>query len=211
MRGKMAEQIDLKQIERNVFRDYLQDGLAEVLFGAYFSLLGLGLLVGSVAPFIVFPMILFVPLLRALKKRFTYPRTGYVALREGDPGATPWFALGSLGVGLVALVAVLIAVGAIAQPDRWYRWMPILFGVCMAGIFLGLGVRMGLARYYVVAGAALTGAPVFALLPLPGKLDNIGLYLAAVGAVVLVWGVAAFIQFLHKYPLLSEGVGDVNG
>ena len=37
----MMEKIDLKQIERNIFRDYCQDGLVDVVFGAYFMLLGL--------------------------------------------------------------------------------------------------------------------------------------------------------------------------
>jgi hypothetical protein len=207
----MSSQIDLKQIERNVRRDYMRDGLVEILFGAYFSLIGLGLLAGSVAPFIVFPMILFPLLLQALKKRLVYPRTGYVSLREGDPGPTPWFILGSLAAGLVALVAVLIAVGAIAQPGRWYRWMPILFGIWMAGIFLGLGVRVGLARYYVLAGLALVGGPAATLLSLPGKLDHIGFFLVMWGAVVLVWGVAVLIRFVLKYPIQTEGFSNATG
>lgn len=207
----MEKHIDLKGIERNVVRDYMQDGLVEILLGAYFALIGLGLLVGSVAPFIVFPMILFVPLLRALKKRLVYPRTGYVTFREGEPTAPPWFVLGSLVVGLVALVAVLIAVGAIAQPGRWYRYMPILFGVCLAGIFLGLGVRVRLARFYVAAGLALIGGPACTLLTLPGKLDHLGLFLAAWGAVVFIGGIAALIWFAHKYPIQPEEFSSASG
>ena len=113
------EQIDLKQIERNIFRDYFEDGLADIVFGAYFLILGLLSPEGGViAPFIVLFTFFFVPLMRALKKRFTYPRTGYVELRQGDPGPLPWFVLGSLVLGLVALVAVLIAVGIIADPAQ---------------------------------------------------------------------------------------------
>jgi hypothetical protein len=202
------EKIDLEQIECNIFRDYFQDGLVDMMFGAYFLFIGLGL-AGGTALFIVFPIVFFAPLLRGLKKRFTYPRTGYVELRQGDPQALPWFVLGSLVLGLVALVAVLIAVGVIAQPDQWYRWMPIFFSICLAGIFLGLALRVGLVRYYVVAGVALAGGPTFALLSLPGKLENLGLFLATVGAVFLAWGVGAFVRFLREYPLPAEGVGDV--
>ena len=72
----MTKNIDLQQIERNVFRDYCQDGLFDMLFGAYFSLVGLGLASGTVAPFVVFPIIFFPPLLLRLKARFVYPRTG---------------------------------------------------------------------------------------------------------------------------------------
>jgi len=205
----MMEKIDLKQIERNVFRDYCQDGLVDMMFGAYFLFIGLLLPAGSVAPFVVLSIVFFAPLLQRLKKRFIYPRTGYVELRQGDPEALPWFVLGSLVLGLAALVATLIVTGVIAQPDQWYRWMPIFFGIWMAGIWLGLALRVGLVRYYIVAGVALAGGPTFALLPLAGKLENIGLFLAAVGAVLLAWGVFAFVRFLRKYPLPTEGAADV--
>jgi len=166
-------EIDLKRLERNIFRDYFQDGLTDILFGAYFLLLGVSMSAGRVAPFVtplIVLMIFFAPLLQALKKRFTYPRTGYVALRQGDPGPLPWLVLGSLALGLVVLVVVLIAVCAIADPARWYRWMPIFFGIWFSGMFLGLGLNVRLVRYYVVAGVALIGGPIFALLPLAGKL-----------------------------------------
>ena len=205
----MVEKIDLKQIERNIFRDYLQDGLVDMMFGVYFLFFGLKLLGGSVLSFIILLMVFFVPLLRGLKKRFTYPRAGYVELRQGDPWPVPWFILGSFVLGLIALVVVLIAAGVIAQPAQWYRWMPICFGIWITGIFLGLGLSVRLVRYYVVAGVALVGGPTFALLPLTRKLENIGLFLAVVGAVLLAWGVVAFVRFLRKYPLPTEGAADV--
>jgi hypothetical protein len=207
----MAEPIDLKQIERNVFRDYMRDGLVDILFGAYFSFIGFSLSSGAVAAFIVFPVILFPLLLRRLKERFTYPRTGYVSLREGEPQAEPRIILGSFVAGLLVLVAVLIAKEIIARPGQWYRWIPLFFGVWMAGTFVALALRVGLVRYYVDAGVALVAGPASALLPLPGKLANIALFFAAWGAVVLAWGVIAFLRFLHAYPLPPEGTGDVTG
>jgi hypothetical protein len=203
------ERIDLKQIERNIFRDYFQDGLSDMMFGAYFLLIGLGLLVGTVAPFIVLPILFFAPALRGLKKRFTYPRTGYVELRQGDPQTLLWFVLGSLVLGLVALVAVLIATGVIVQPAQWYRWMPIFFGIWLTGTFLGLALRVGLAQYYVVAGVALASGPICALVPVSGKLENIGLFFAVVGAVSLAWGAVTFLRFLRRYPVSTERADDV--
>jgi hypothetical protein len=204
------EKIDLKQIERNVFRDYCQDGLVEIIFGAYFLIMGLLLSVGgTIGPFIVLFVVFFVPLQQALKKRFAYPRTGYVELRQGDPGPLLWLVLGSLALGLVTLVVVLIAVGVIAHPAQWYRWMPIFFGIWLAGIFLGLGLNVRLVRYYVVAAVALVGGPTSALLPLAGKLANLGLFLSAVGAVTLVWGLLALVRFVRSYPRLAEEGVDV--
>ena len=203
----MAEKIDLKQIERNLFRDYCQDGLADMMIGAYFVLIGLGLASG-VTPFVVLPIVFYAPLLRALKRRVTYPRTGYVELRDGDPQALPWFVLGSAALGLLALVVTLIAAGVIGRPGQWYRWMPIGFGIWMAGVFLGLGVRVGMVRYYVAAAVALAGGPTFALLPLTGKLVPLGLHFATLGAVLLAWGTAALLRFVRQYPLPGEENGD---
>jgi hypothetical protein len=199
------EQIAFEQIERNVFRDYLQDGLFDSIFGVYLSSMGLLMLVdASVAPFGVLFAAFSVPLLQALKKRFTYPRTGYVELRQGDPRPLPWLVLGSVALGVVALAVVLVAVGAIADPALWYRWMPILLGICLAGVWTGLGLRVRLVRYYVMAAVALVGGPGAALLPLAGKLANIGLLLAAVGSVTLVWGLLVFVRFVRRYPRLPE-------
>jgi hypothetical protein len=193
----MFGNFDVKQIERNVFRDYCQDGLADMVFGASCLFWGLLLLVGS-GGFVIFPMVFFAPLLKGLKKRFTYPRTGYVELRQGDPGPVLGFSLGSLVLGLVALVAVLIAAGVIADPAQWYRWMPIFFGIWLAGILLGLGLSVDLMRYSVVAGVALAGGPI-----------SIGLFCAALGSVLLAWGVVTFVRFLREYPLPAEGIADV--
>ncbi len=207
----MVEGIDLKQVERDLFRDFFQDGLTDMLFGACF--LFLGLLLPQHGGLVVFPILLLVfsaPLTMGLKKRFTYPRTGYVAFRQWDPGPVPWFVLGSLVLGLVALVSVLIAAGVIADPGQWYRWFPILFGIWLAGMFLGLGLRVRLVRYYVVAGVSLAAGPLAALLPLSGKLSNLGLFFAAVGAVILAGGALALVRFLRRYPLPTEGTDDVN-
>jgi hypothetical protein len=207
----MVEKIDLKQVERNVLRSFFQDGLTDMLLGAGFFFLGL--LLPQHGGLVVFPILLLgfsAPLAMGLKKHFTYPRTGYVALRQADPGPLPWFVLGSLVLGLAALVAVLINAGVIADPGQWYRWMPIFFGIWLAGMFLGLGLQVSLARYYVVAGVALAGGPLSALLRLSGKLSNVGLFFSALGAVILAWGVFAFVRFLRRYPFPAEGNADAS-
>jgi hypothetical protein len=202
------EQIDIDKIERNVYRDYCQDGLADMLIGAYFFILGLALAAGTVAPFIVL-ILFFAPALQALKKRFVYPRTGYVELRQGDPQPLPWFILGSLILGLVVLVTLFLSMGIIAKPAQWYRWMPIMFGIWLAGILLGLALRIRLVRYFFLSGVALIGGPASTLLPLEGKLAPLGLFLASLGAVWLLWGAVAFVLFLRRHPVQVEEADDV--
>jgi len=203
------QKIDLTQIERDIFRDYLQDGLLELVMGAWLLLIGLALTSGFTAVFVVLGLFLCPLLFRTLKRRFTYPRAGYVELREGDPGPAPRIILGSLLLGLIALVVVLIAVGAIGDPAQWYRWMPIMWGIWLAGILLGLGAAVRLVRYFVLAFTALVAGPFFSSLSLPGKLENLGLFNGAVGAALLIWGLVVFLRFLHQHPLAQEGADDV--
>ena len=202
------ESIDVDRIERDVYHEYCQDGLADLLIGAFLLLIGLFLPTGSVAPFIVLPFLFFAPALQVLKKRLVYPRIGYVELRAGDPQPLPGFILGSLILGLVAFGLLLLSMGILAQPAQWYRWMPIMFGIWLAGIFAGLAVRVRLARYAVVAAMALIGGPVCALLPLLGKLGNLGLHFATVGGMLLAWGALALALFLRQPLLLPEEVAD---
>lgn len=35
------EKLDMERIERDIFRDYCQDGLVDMMFGAYFLFIGL--------------------------------------------------------------------------------------------------------------------------------------------------------------------------
>jgi len=205
----MTQTIDVERIERRIVRDYCQDGVMETVVGAYFLLLGLTLSRGTAGPFVAF-FIFLAPLVQGLKKRYVYPRTGYVKLREGDPGPAPWFALGSLALGLVVLIVVLIALGIIGQPARWYRWMPIAFGIWMAGSFLGLGLAVRMVRYYLVAVASLVSGPIFAVLTLSAKLANIGLFFAAIGALLVVVGGTSFLLFLRRYSVVVEEADDVS-
>jgi hypothetical protein len=208
MEDSVTTNIDLEAVKRKIVHDYCQDGLMEVVFGAYFLLIGLNLPRGTVGPFVAF-FIFLAPVLQGLKKRLVYPRTGYVKLREGDPGPVPWFVLGSLVLGLVALVIVLIVLGIIGQPAQWYRWMPIFFGIWMAGSFLGLGLAVRMARYYIVAGILLIGGPALTLLSLPAKLGHIGMFFAAMGALLLGIGGISFLLFVRRYPVVAEEAGDV--
>jgi hypothetical protein len=203
--------LDLDQIERSVFRHYLQDGLFDILMGVYFLFVGLALPSGPVAVFVVLPIFVFVPLMRWLKKRVTYPRAGFVELREGDPQPVPYFVLGSFALGLVVLVIVLVGLGVIGDPALWYRWMPILFGTGISGMLLGLGLRVGLPRYYVEAGVALIGGPIATLPVLSEKLGNLGLFFAAIGALVLIGGILTLVRFILQHPPVVTENDDVLG
>ena len=80
----MTTNINWKEIERKAYRDAQQDGLMEILSGLgmiFIAGMVSGTLSTAFAPLIV---LFFKPALEALRRRFTYPRIGYVKLPEGE-------------------------------------------------------------------------------------------------------------------------------
>ncbi|MBN1486942.1 MAG: hypothetical protein JW981_04820, partial [Anaerolineae bacterium] len=105
---------DVKQAQQRAYRYWYTDGLAEILGGVTFVIVGVLIyikdllfqsLLASVIT-IAFLLLLAVGvriLIRVLKERLTYPRTGYVAYRKRKVN-TLWIRL-VLGLTLGAVVS----------------------------------------------------------------------------------------------------------
>jgi hypothetical protein len=201
IRRRIVSQLaDLAQIERNAFRDTVQDGLVDIFGGFFLFLMGGRLHDGSVA--IVFPFIfLGTFLVAALKRRYVYPRIGYVELAQRD-SKQGWRWLLGFGLAVVAVfVAVLLLSGDIRDAALWYRWMPIPFGMVMLAGFIIAARKSRLIRFYLYAALAAAGGATFPFLPLTGKLEALSLYLVALGLPMLVCGVVVFALFLRRNPV----------
>ncbi len=153
-------------------RYWYVDGLAEMAGGGVIFLIGLcyavagllppgparALVLGIGQPVIVLSSaFLSQRLVRSLKERLTYPRTGYVEYRQ--PGGSKRWARVLL-VGFVSFsVAALTALLGRDLPDRFW---PFFTGFMLALAIAYLGARIGLKRFYGVAiFSLLLGGSVF--------------------------------------------------
>jgi preprotein translocase subunit SecY len=66
-----------------------------------------------------------------------------------------------------------------------------------------MGIKSGLARYYVYAFVALMLGIVCVIPAFPGRLDNLSLYLAGISLFLLPWGIILLLRFLKEYPVLE--------
>ena len=86
----MSINLDLKEIERKANYAAFQDGLTEILMGLFLFFYA-GTLATNTLPigfvFILLAVFFGKPLTEGIKKRYIYPRTGYVKLPE-DPNTT---------------------------------------------------------------------------------------------------------------------------
>jgi MFS family permease len=201
--------VDIEKIEKRTVQSFYSDGLTEISLGLIFLLLGGYFFAQAAAPegsalgsalsvlfFLVIVSACFLVnrILRFLKRRITYPRTGYVAFKKKEPSpkrrAATMIVGGIIGASLAALYGLSPSFKAL---------FPALNGLLLAIAVLLIANKIGLARFYVlsaasaVIGFAVTAAGV-------GDIKGISLYYGLFGAAVTLSGLATLIVYLRKSP-----------
>lgn len=199
--------VDIEKIEKRTIQSFYEDGLTEIALGFVFLLLGgffyaqsalpdgsrLGLVMNVLMIVVIFAgAFLARRIIRYLKRRITYPRTGYVAFKKKD--LSPRRRLASAVVGGIfgASLAVLYGLAPSVKV-----LLPALLGLLLGVATLLFANKVGLLRFYVLAaasalvGIALTAAGI-------GELRGIGLYYGGYGAAVLLSGLAALAVYLRR-------------
>ncbi|MHC4461428.1 MAG: hypothetical protein ACYS6W_14735 [Planctomycetota bacterium] len=196
----MKQEVDFKEIEQKAFRDSQQDGLLEFVMGMCLLIMSTRLI--SRVLIVMFPlaMLLFKPVLEALRKQFTYPRIGYVKLIPDKPKDT---------VGAIAVVTlIVIAIMAVAfvlfanvrDFNLWLKWVPVWGGTVLAGMFCSFASKSGAPRYYAYAlWSVITGLALSIIKFEPIETGTL-LYFLVMGALLIPCGMVLFIRFLRKYP-----------
>lgn len=199
----MSENRDLKRIERRAFAHFLQDGLAETVFGLFLVVLGsfMSLTGGVLIALALF--MLAAHLARKVRKRFVYPRTGYAELRPGEPrrliqAVAAFAAIAFVGTG------VLIVTGHGSVAGNWYRWLPIFYGLFVSGAFVGLALASGIPRYWMYALASFAAGVAWTVPVFEGRMTGMSLFLLSMGVFLLSCGVIVFILFLRRHPIRAE-------
>lgn len=185
-------------------RYWYDDGLTEIAVGLVLALVGLVFFVEAAAPrgllwpsfsAILLPVLAFggtiigSRLVKAAKERLTYPRTGYVSYPKPKEGRVAASAI--VALAMAALVAVLFFTAPFSL-----RWIPLLQGVIVGGLFLYFGHTVYLWRFYVVAViSSLAGAG--ASIALSSDLYGNSLFFAIVGVSMVVSGVLALLAYLR--------------
>lgn len=208
---------DFKAIEKRTVRSFYDDGLTEVSLGTIFLVLG-----GYFYTAIAFPERSFLRsflsaslilaflfagwlgnrILRALKHRLVYPRTGYVSFRK-DRSPKRRLRAGLTGALVGATTPFLMH----AIPD-FERALPAFVGLLIALSLLLMAVRTGVVRFHILAvasamiGAALTAGGI-------SEMEGLSLFFALLGAVMVLQGLAALVVFLRRNKQAAEGTDEL--
>ncbi len=210
----MDEKINLEEIERKAWRESMQDGLEIIMIGVV--LLGTSATLFSSFPSIffttIFPLIMALPIIEAVRRRYTYPRTGYVKVQTDDAKMTAMgiFLYGVVVVAVIAVALYIIFGSGLWPPYVFYQAAPAFVGAMPLGAMIYTRSKSGDPRYHVYGLIALASGIAFSIHKFAPVKSGLTLYLLFVGGVFLLSGLVQFVTFLREHPLpvgagLDEG------
>ncbi|MFO7691772.1 MAG: hypothetical protein R6V57_01685 [Vicinamibacterales bacterium] len=201
----------LRDLDSRPRRYWNVDGIPELLMGLVWILWGAAFLVGEAIPrgpaariyWMIFPAVLVLSgfgatwLVRRLKARFTYPRTGYLEYRE--PGTLARALTALLIVLSAAALAALIVTGRAAGAER--SAAPAI-GVILSLGFVVASVRQKAPHFLALAGVALALGAAAAALKLGWTGMNwVFVWLGTASALMGAWRLR---RYLRKHPAEVE-------
>ena len=195
----MNNNFDTKEIERKAYFNYHKDGILDIYLGISIAAFTVSLISPTYS--LVWMIALLPIFYRDSKRRYTFPRLGYVKFSEGTSKRSH-----SLAMALTSLsVVVGLFVFFIGFPDN-YNWMaPLIenWKLAAAGIlFITLSLfgyvsKINRLYYYAVLSGVILGAG--AVIPVQGFI-----ILPALGGLITLSGVYHLYLFTQEYPLESR-------
>jgi hypothetical protein len=192
----MSRDSQSELIEGQAYR-YFGDGLLDIVVGLTLLSAGIAMMLDLAALIGVWVAPLWLIMLSA-KKRITVPRMSRSNATLSEPRMLRLLTASvALGLGLLLALGLIVfsLSGALPELRVWFR----SFG----GPLLGLLGAMGLAvagwatdarRFYLYAALLVVAAASNYLISLPFPI-----YLALVGAAILVTGLVALIRSMHEF------------
>jgi hypothetical protein len=129
------------------------------------------------------------PIVKAIRRRLTYPRAGFAEFRKPPRRNRVWAA--TMGI----MIAAVIASSAFVELAL-LRWTVALIGLGMAGLLWQIGCRANLIRFRAVAALVLVSGIAVTVAGFPFEM-GIVVYFALVAAAFLVSGGITLWRFLR--------------
>ena len=190
---------ELADLEHRTYRTAADDGLADVLLGAFLVVLGLavgedipygGLLGGLAGSLAVTGWI-------SLRRTFIEPRVGYVRLAPTRSRRVRLAAcLGAVAMALVIAVGIAFTDGGPAT-DTWFPGLVFAVPIAVAGYYAELN------RWYWYAAAIMVERFVDSLSGRP-----VDWLFWPSGAIIAMVGTVMLLRFLRRYPRKAHSGAD---
>ena len=203
----MTQEINLKEIEKKAYRDSQQDGLMEVMMGLILITFG-GFFYSPIFAFYILLIIFSKKIVESIRRRYTYPRIGFVKFHEENPkDALTGVFLFEFAV-IVVIFTLISIFGDVKDYSQWVKWSPLFFGMILVGPFAHAASRSGSIRYTGYGILSVVLGVFFSLIEFGSGYTGLIPYLVFIGAFLFLSGLVIFTLFLRKYPLPAEEAPD---
>ena len=195
----------IREYERRAFVHTTEDGFVGI-FAGFTMVCAAGIVVNpALMPFFAFPVMFFPVLINRLKKWFTYPRTGYVELPEENPRHLAWGMFTYFVMALLLMALLLLLLNQLTDPAAWRKWSPLLAAVLVGAGIQYVASRSGKLVLYLVQGISVIVGLVISCLNSGTSYRGVQIFCLLVGACFFLTGLAQFVRFARKYPMLDKG------
>lgn len=200
----MNEKFELKKLEQISYQDTMEDGLGILFVGVMLLITGL-MIIDDI--FVLFGSIAYIfSLIGAtyLQKKFTHPRIGYVQPRiDKSDLIIKLITLGILVIigGIVSVI--LIVFFGNEGSELWFNSLHLGLSLVLGLGSLHYGRKTGQIFYYLGAIILLLSGIIFMFINLNKEFLKFGIFSFLWGIILSMVGLAMFIRFIRKYPVLN--------
>lgn len=206
------ESININQVMRNTRRYWYVDGINEIAAGLLIILIALtyyfssmipnmavrGIMLGFGQPVIIIGGSLLVSkLVKFAKERITYPRSGYLVLRQRKKYKLRRMIIG-FSVGLVVSIVVSIFNNAISE-----TYVPVTTATFMAILSFVIGYQFAVPRFFWISALTLAWGVFISWWYPDGVLPFVFLF-GGVGVFWLVSGLLTLFRYLRETEIMEE-------
>ena len=221
----MNKEQNLKELEQESVQELNRDGFNELNFGiiflVFFNAMYLGIDdISSISPKLltlvgltisIFGVVYSIFLLlyyKVYRKKYVYPRIGYVKLREDHSFKEKLggFAFLVLGIAEEITLIWMLSTGVVTI-DWLYRWIPFLVGLNAWIFCFALKHKSG-QNIYLLIGALMTiSGFVIALAEFISAVMVPIVYFDGWGFAFIMIGIIKFARFIRNYPIIETPEG----
>ena len=144
-------------------------------------------------------------LVNRFKENVTYPRTGYIVCQRPKEGLRRGVHVG-LTLGLAASMGGTFAAFITRSPET-LDWMPLLTGFVFGAVFVWIGFRSALSRFFVIATLILLSGLILTVRGI-GNMAGLAPFYALSGLILLASGGLTLWQYLRRNPPSTGAVDE---
>lgn len=200
---------DLVKTGQTAYRETMKDGLIEILTGFFFILTPIIFIQPAfVSIFVVFYVLFLPQYVEIFRKKYTYPRVGYVKLRTDPLDYRPKALLALLFFVIVSsAILVMLMTQDVANYYNWFIMFPFILGTAMLAPSAYLVDRTGSKIYWGFGIATTILGLVISIItliyPLDGPFEGLLAFSMLLGIGLLICGFIKFAYFRRTNPVID--------